>query len=175
MLILQILQKIKDCHISRQIIRESLSSDYINLRYLWILKQSFDGFWMKRMDPIFHFDLCFFYIYFIRFSACLATLNAVFVCERTPCWQTAKWWHCANKKQFTINIKFPQITLYFTWVAKQIVKHKHTHRQRAGKVKKENRDSQILHCVEHLAFHSFFYFLVFLAIVCAAEWQRGSG
>lgn len=77
-----------------------------------------------------------------------------------------KWWHCANKKQFTINIKFPQITLYFTWVAKQIVNHTqtypHTHTHTAAQLakkkwrttttmerKQKNRDALILQHVEH--------------------------
>lgn len=74
------------------------------------------------------------------FYECLATLAAVnaytaCVCVCVRVWAgvwlcvlaNRKWWHCANKKQFTINIKFPQITLYFTWVAKQIVNHTQTY------------------------------------------------
>lgn len=86
---------------------------------------------------------CFCFLWMSGNSGSCKCLRLVCVCVCVLA--NRKWWHCANKKQFTINIKFPQITLYFTWVAKQIVNHTqtHTHTQLyTGKKRKKWRTTE---------------------------------
>lgn len=94
-----------------------------------------------------------------------------------------KWWHCANKKQFTINIKFPQITLYFTWVAKQIVNHTqtypHTHTYSCTTGEKKWRTTTTMERKQKKTATRWFYSTLSIRLVghclCSGWWGGGCG